>query len=874
MSFTSGLAQGIQPGVNQFGQNLRPAGGNPQNLGGSTPVAANGGELQYDANGNIIGGGVAPSPIPDVSQIPAFNPNMASPGNAALGLESGGPVPGTRAQPVRRRVAGNPQKQPQFMRGPSSGVVPARMQSPIDPGTPMLANGGVVPRGIPQPMAPADHGLGPASYERGGPVVASGRRDGDYGDPVPPHRQPGPALPSGPQQGITPASTEGQILTMDQGGAVPGLEQTPSGFVNPIGGPAPQVSGGLSGFVSGVQQGQVIGHNILDAWHQHEQREIASEAAPGMESTVTGIPQEGQQPSILDQAKNSVEQFFHHLHGGLLDDNHLPNSNAGVQGPYNPTGYANPVPGGPPSPYAAPAGAGIPTGQNGPTPAGASPAQPAVSAAASGASAPASAAQPAGGAVAPGTPPAGQGGRAATAVQQGAQADAVAQASSPAATAGVPTKSPEQSGQPHSLSPDWYEHSEQLKMKAMHDAALAGEDPVKVGAAMDALRTGAVQGQVMRNYAAANAAFMSGDDKSLKQALENVNYYLPNGQGLTFKTATAQDVAANDALKGQPGYDPNMHPGALMYRTPFAGMAGHENDPAYMTVTQQHIGMLAQNALNPSTVQESMLKSYTAQRETQAKLTAAQGALLTGQGRLGLGQAAMTRADVDQKMQPVRTALMQTQGALNLAHANEYNSKADVGKNQGPKVSIANFNQAQTAAAKAVDDAAQGPMTAIPGMVTGPDGKQHINLSPGAGRSVRDPTKASPAFRGMPQEDVEQAKMYASQIAGANIGISNPMEAADAGARIARFQHQPSSHSDPATGKQTPDVMYDAAQNTVHVWDGHVMKNFYLSANIGGAEASPVGSAGGSEVAGGNPADNEPAEESPEQTAGGDAFSG
>lgn len=732
------------------------------------------------------------------------------------------PIPGTRQAPVIRRNAGSRSAGPQLMRGPASGVVPGAMQNPEDPGTPGLMEGG--------------------------------------------------SMPSGPEQGITPASTMGIPGFQDGGGFTPGYQAT-------VQQAEPQGSDPGSGLASGITAGQAIGNNMINSWHNHEARQYQRDQAgreAEQESTVTGIPEDNQsQPSLIDRAKDSVEQFFHHLHGGLLDDNHLPNSSQGAAGPYNPTGSANPVQnatpapaGGAPSPAAVTTPYGMPTA----TPAGGAPAQPsAVSTPAPAAATP--------GAQVPGQPAPQQ----PPLSKQAAVADATADPGAiQAAQQGIPQKSPAESGQPHSLSPDWYEHSEQLKMQAMRDAWKAGEDPAKVGAAMDQLRTGAVQGQIMRNYAAANAAFMSGDDKALKQALGNVNYYLPNGQGLNFKTASAADVAANDAMKGQPGYDPNMHMGALMYRSPFSGMAGHEGDPPYTTVTQQHISMLANNAMNPQTVQESMLKSYTAQRETQAKIVAAQGANMTGQGRLMLGQAAVDKAGVERNMMGVRTALMQTQGALNIAHAHEYNSKADAGRGGGPKVTIANYNQAMAAASKAVDDAVQGPMTAIPGQVPRLDSNgapmkdaqgnpvMTMNVSPGAGRSVRDPTKASTAFHGMQQDDAEQAKMFASQIAGANIGITSPMEAADAGARVAKFMHTPSSHPDAKTGKQTPDVVYDGAQNTVHVWDGHVMKNFYLSANISDAAASPVGSGGGSE----GPAGNAGGEsgESPEQTAGGDAF--
>jgi len=848
--FASGFAQsGFGNDIGQGIQSMNTAGSNPQNLGGSTPTAAPGQQIQYDADNNIIGSQL--SPVPSVAPSPTTPPPaLAQAGLAAMGMEKGGVVPAKRRGPVIRNNFASTTAAPDFVRGPASGVVPGAMQSPEDPGTPMLARGGVMP-------------VGHAPHQRGG------------------------ALPAGPQQGIVPASTEGQVLTMDQGGSVPGFDSTSQPQLQQAQTLQPAVSGKLAGISSGLQSGMVMGQNLRNAWDRHEQRENAADASTGMESTVTGIPEQ-QSPSVLDQAKGAVEQFFHHLHGGLLDDNSLPNSNQGVTGPYSPTAGANPVPSGPPSPIAAAPAAGIPASA---APAqGAPPAQPAAPAAAGvrpGAPAPAAPAQPT-------APPTAQ--QTGTAIANQSTTENVKQvAADPTVKAGIPQKSPAESGQPHSLSPDWYEHSEQLKMQAMRKAALAGEDPIKVGAAMDALRTGAVQGQVLRNYAAANAAFASGDDKSLKQALQNVNYYLPNGQGLNLKTATASDVAANDALakdpitgQPKPGYDPNMHVGALMYRSPFAGMTGHENDPPYTTVTQQHISMLAQNALDPANVQKSMLASYTAQRETEAKLRTAAGAQLTGQGRYLWGQAAKQNSDVTAEEAPVKAAVFGSQIQYNQAHANLANAQAGEASakaaslgdgKQGPKISIANYQKAQQDAGAAVDNSLQGPMTAIPGQVPmtdprtgapvmGPDGKprMQINTSPGAGRSVRDPTKADPIFQGMPPEQQTATRGLAMRLAGSNIGTTNPTEAADAAARIIRFNNggqRTMTHIDPQTKKPTPDVVPDGDQGTVHVWVGNQWKNFYLSPNLSQSEPSPMmgGASEASAGVSGNPADYTPAVE-------------
>lgn len=59
-----GSANAIGGGINSlaqvaalYGNGASSGGGNPYNLGGSTPVASPGGQLQYDQWGNIIGGG-------------------------------------------------------------------------------------------------------------------------------------------------------------------------------------------------------------------------------------------------------------------------------------------------------------------------------------------------------------------------------------------------------------------------------------------------------------------------------------------------------------------------------------------------------------------------------------------------------------------------------------------------------------------------------------------------------------------------------------------------------------------------------------------------------------------------------------------------
>ena len=127
----------------------------------------------------------------------------------------------------------------------------------------------------------------------------------------------GGAIPAGPQQGIVPASTEGQMVTMDAGGVMPdsyvGVPQN-----------APQVQGSAAGLASGLAEGQALGHNLVSAWHQHQARDAAQQegqTASDIESQTTGV---SQQPQLsLD---DHVSNFMYHLSGGLLGTNHQPQS--------------------------------------------------------------------------------------------------------------------------------------------------------------------------------------------------------------------------------------------------------------------------------------------------------------------------------------------------------------------------------------------------------------------------------------------------------------------------------------------------------------------------------------------------------------------
>jgi hypothetical protein len=626
---------------------------------------------------------------------------------------------------------------------------------------------------------------------------------------------------TGVGQGITPASTEGQMLTMEAGGVVPGYAD--GGFIPPGAAPSVPMTGGPAGFVQGFGQGEVLGHNLLSAFHEHEARKAAADYAGnvvGIDSGNQGGDQQ-QAPSMLDKARDAVEGFFHHLHHGTLNDDHVPNGDAQQALPAS-GGSPTPPPTGQPA-AAIPAtgqGAAPPGNQAGP---GAPPQTPPGAVAPSTGGQPPPAASPAGQAVPPAQPASPQQQSANT--QKAATAVAAqAAATDPQANAGIPQQSPEDSGKPHSLTPDYWKESQQKLQAAVRSAALAGEDPQKVYDSLTAMRTAHFQGQILRQLSAANTALLNGDEKSVRQALSNVNYYLPNGQGMTFKNATAADVKTGGA----------QSTGQLMYRNPMYGLYGHQNEPEYITVTPQHLQLLGASALDPRTVQDTMIKTYSAQAQAQKEMLQAQGEFLTGQGRQAWGQAAVTKANVDQQLAPVRSFLMKMQGVRAAADAGYLDRKQD--KNgAGPKVTMASIQQAQNAAFKAVDDNTQGQMTTEPTQTIDPKTGQSIpNLSPAAGRSIHNATRVPTLYQGFSPDQQASTRALAGTFAAANQGSMNAQEAADMAARVVRAEGARvfPTHIDPDTKKPVRDVVYDPGAGTVHVWVGNGWRNAYIQPNI------------------------------------------
>lgn len=801
-----GIASGIQ-GMQDNSQR-KAIGTNATQMANDTADAINrGGQVQAMSPDQLDAGITGQTPggisaaLADNTQHPmadAGHPFWNVVSNIAQG--AGGALSGMQNGGVVKSNYGRPAIQPEFTKGPALPTGP---------------NATAIPS-FTQSTARSQ----PEGYEAGGTVNSSRQQAIQVGA--------GRDM-QGIGQGVTPASTEGQVLTMAEGGPVP--FQQASGISVPMTGPA-------AGFAQGLAQGQALGHNLFEAFQAHERRKAA---AAGSDAALMN-PSDAQAPqqSPLDRARDAVEGFFHHLHEGTLNDQHMPNGPApGAPGAIGqpagtaPTGQSTPAipPSGAP---AASAGAAPPVSPNAQGSVGTgNPAAPNV--------VPPAAA--AGGGQAPATP--------AQASQKVATGLAAATATQdPQANAGIPQQTPEQSGKPHSLTADYWEQSNDKIKQAVHAAALAGEDPQKIYNSLTTMRTAHFQGQILRQLSAANAALLNGDEKSVRQALSNVNYYLPNGQGITFKNATADNVKEGGASEV----------GQLMYRNPMFGLYGHQGEPEYITVTPQHLQLLGASALDPRTVQETMLKTYSAQAAAQKEMVQAQGEYMTGQGRLLWGTAANKKADIDAQLEPTRQFLMKMTGVKNAAEAGYYDRKQDkAGAGLGPKVTMASLQKAQNDAMKAVDDNVQGMYSTGQQTMPGPNGKPIPNLTGTAGKQMHDSARVPSIFQGMSADQQSQARQMSATIAGANVGDVSPQEAAELGARIVRGAK--GVHINPQTHQREKDVAFDPDKNTVHIWVGNGWRNVYIRPNVSDPSEDkgiPTGddSAMLNESGGGSPSDD------------------
>jgi hypothetical protein len=268
------------------------------------------------------------------------------------------------------------------------------------------------------------------------------------------------------------------------------------------------------------------------------------------------------------------------------------------------------------------------------------------------------------------------------------------------------------------------------------------------------------------------------------------------------------------------------------------GIPGQLGKNEWEEVNNQSLYSWGQAALDPQTVQQAALSTYSAVAGATAKMSAARGAELTGEGRYEWGLGMRTKAQADQQLVPVRKYLAFAMGKKAEAEANWFNDRAATTKGlTGPKVTFPALQTAQQNAIKAVDQQIQGaemPAPAYTAGPPGPDGKPTMIPNPNAGRSLHDPNNVGSLFKSLSPDQRVATERLAATFAGANIGTMNSVEAGELAARVVRMQGAKvmPTHIDPATKKPANDIIFDPKRNTVHVWVGNGWQNAYIQPNI------------------------------------------
>ena len=826
---------------------------------------------------------MAQAGIPVGNATPAANANQAS----TLGpMQAGGLVPqrkplhpiahpGHPFWPLMHRIAGVEDTQ-QAPKPNGSETINEQGQEPQQQG---LATGGLVQAHPPQPanFGGARPPPGTHAFANGGPV-----RGGATAPVIHGKRQ---AMPVGPNDGIVPASTEGQALTMEQGGPVPqGYDDggfVGSGMMNVPGQGAPAMSGRWAGVSAGLPAGMAMGHNLRQ---QYEEGQARSAAESGIDSQakadrdayrqVHGLPTEDQQmgstglsATVHDWVNHALNMF----HTKSLDDQGNQNSNLPGYTPHPavqaPVGGAAPaaIPAGAaPAAGAPPQGAVAPSQGAAPPPAAAGapagtppPAAAPVAGAAPGAAPAAAGAGPSPAVAAAAATP---GGRAGVAALQQTGDPTQAKASAISVQSGISqakeqgaAATPAASGKPVSLTASDWEDMEQAKFKAARAAAAAGMDPSKVYQSLTAMQTSHFQGQYIRNLGAAQQALATGDYSGMKDAMKAASYYLPNGQDLKF---TEQG-------------------GVPMVTNPFYGMPGHEKDPQQVPINATSLNNMATAALDPQAFGKGLLEQYKAGVTAQTEILKAQGYNTGMTGRWMQGSAQLIRSQVGQAMFPANYAQTMSKAELERAQAAEWRYRSS-GQGGGTKITAGNALAYSKQGQAEFDNQSQGQLRPAPTVVPDPggmknkDGTPVMVPNPHVGQPQRDPTTISPVYRGLTPAERQQGGALAQQISAANIGDGmTPGTAAEIAARVQVAARSPNANHKGDDGKVYPNLVMshgeDGKPPHVSVWDGHRYMQAWTSPNILAEGPAPGGidTGGGNAGGGGGESPEQPVEEPP-----------
>lgn len=386
-------------------------------------------------------------------------------------------------------------------------------------------------------------------------------------------------------------------------------------------------------------------------------------------------------------------------------------------------------------------------------------------------------------------------------------------ANNPAAAKGIPEDSPKGS-QPHSLTPDYWDRSDQLIAKAAQSAALAGRDPNQVTQNLEAIRTSFIQSHFVRNLASANVASMNGDQTALEQSLRHAYYYLPNGEDL--KLSRGDD-------------------GNLKYQDPFHPLDAN-GKPNLVDVTPEHIQLLGQAAMNPMNFAAALqqyrmapINAQMAQQEVGAKVTTAQGTYLRGQGVAAEGQARLREAASTNVKNLSAAQLDQARAA-----AAQFAQQRWMLRMQELKLDPTALKGAQQAA-QGVEDMAMGK-TAIPIK----DDQGNLNINPNAGKMGYDPSRVPKELHMNPLE-LSDNKALAGDIYMTNSRTGmTPQQAS----QFALQMHAAKGKTHPgANGSKDPDAYVHKESGEAGLWNPATKK--YDKVKIGSQSVSGLLDNGG-----------------------------
>lgn len=659
-------------------------------------------------------------------------------------------------------------------------------------------------------------GTGINNFFAGGPMVQGAS----------PGAAPAGGLPAQPGAGAATAIPAGVAPQ-----AVPvGLPQAPGAPTAGVAGGAPayMADGGIvpanaGALGAGLNAGAQFGNSVIAASREREQHGLdqSSRAAAGAATD--------------DIANHPIEQFAAHLHGAALDDQNVPNSVAtnavGLPLPSAPPGGA-PAQGAPPVPGAAGPASGPPP----PGAAGDSPAPP------QGAPAAAPAPNPA--------------------QVQGAQLLASV-AKNPAAQQGLPEKGatasdPNASGTggadaPHSITPEWWDHSDKMMIHAAAEAARAGHDPDQVYSSLNHMRTSFVQGHMLRAASAASVALQNGDMDAVEQNLRNMNYYLPDGKNLNIQKQDGQLVYQNPL---QQFVDTTGAP-----TNAAKGPDGKPNQPNMIPVDQAHIQMLGQAILDPMKVNDTLMATRAAAAkqaleaaETSAKVTDAAAHQTTANARLGRVAA--------QNVKDLSQAQLDQAKAATAGYAMERWKATIANAHLDPSL-LKGASQAGTA----IDDALLGTKKSIP------IDDENALLGGTAGKVVHDPKTVPKELQNVSALESGELKATAGDLYIAN--MKNGMSPGQAAQITLQVRQQSKLSHKGSDGKPQPNAYVHRQQGEVGVWNAGAGRydkyqiGQQTAANLGGSmdEASFIRH--GLAAGGGNTPDNhtDNDENSPDNTA-------